>query len=86
MAVGMTRDVSQHRQTTMYATSIMRSPSPFFVPPVPAGMREPGTNWYTIVTADGPHTLEKPGLAGGIRVTSNNRRQDPVRPLTRKGG
>ena len=86
MAVGITRDLSQHSQTTMYGTSIMRAPSPFFSPPFPTGMQEPGTNWYTIVTADGPHTVEKPGLAGGIRVSSNNRRQDPVRRLTRKGG
>ena len=52
-----TRDVSQHSITTHEPAAVMRSPSPFFAPPVPAYMREPGTNWFSIITADGGHHL-----------------------------
>lgn len=82
-----TRPVSQHKSVYSFVGSIMRAPSPFFAPPVPVGTAEPGrTNFVTIVTAQGPHTLEKPGLGGGITVGPNNYRQSPVAPLTRKGG
>ena len=43
---------TQHKQIGFYQGEIMRAPSPFFAPPVPAYMREPGTNYITIVTAD----------------------------------
>lgn len=86
MAVGLTRDVSQHTSTYDFVGSLQRGPSPWFAPPVPVGSQEPGTNYLTIVTADGPHTLEKPGITGGVTVHENNRRQSPVAPLTRKGG
>jgi hypothetical protein len=81
-----TRDVSQHQMAYQLVTQLERQYSPFFCPPVPAGMREPGTNYYTLVTADGPHTIEHPGIMGGITVHANNRKQNPVAPLTRKGG
>lgn len=32
---------------------LMRAPSPYFAPPVPAYMREPGTNYMSIVTSHG---------------------------------
>ena len=86
MAVGLTRDVSQHRQVTFYQAAMERTASPFFAPPVPRGMLEPGTNYYTIITAEGPHTTEHPGVTGGTVVMQNNRDQKPVERLTRKGG
>lgn len=86
MGVGLTRDVTQHVQVESFPTTLSRSPSPVFAPPVPTGMQEPGTNYFTIVTAQGPHTLEKPGIGGGITVHANNRNQEPTPPLTHKGG
>ena len=86
MAVGLTRDVSQHQQVTFYQAAMERTASPFFAPPVPRGMIEPGTNYYTIITAEGPHTTEHPGVTGGTVVMANNRDQKPVERLTRKGG
>ena len=80
------RDVSQHAEAGQVVSTVERSASPYFAPPFPSGMQEPGANYFTIVTADGPHTLEKPGVTGGITVHQNNRKQDPVPPLTRKGG
>jgi hypothetical protein len=81
-----TRDISEHSMTYAFVSQIQRSYSPSFCPPVPSGMREPGTNYYTLITADGPHTVENPGVMGGITVHANNRNQEPTRPLTRKGG
>ena len=87
MAVGLTRDVSQHTSTYDFTTNLERSGSEYFAPPVPVGMQEPGTNYLTIVTADGPHTLEKPGITGGITLHANNNTPSTgVAPLTRKGG
>ena len=87
MSVPMTRPVSQHNQTTHYQGVVSRAASPYFAPPVPLGCQEPNTNWFTIVTADGPHTLEKSGTTGGMKVGANNLpNQTPVARLTRKGG
>ena len=86
MGVGLTRDVSQHTQVESFPSALQRSPGPEFAPPVPTGMHEPGTNYFTIVTADGPHTLEKPGISGGITVHANNDPADRVATLTHKGG
>ncbi len=86
MAVGLTRDVSQHQQVTFYQAAMERTASPFFAPPVPRGMLEPGTNYYTIITAEGPHTTEHPGVTGGTVVMANNRQHATVERLTRKGG
>ena len=81
-----TRDVSQHQEAYQEGGTIARGSSPYFAPPFPSGAQEPMTNYFTIVTADGPHTVEKPGVTGGITVHANNRTQDRVPPLTRKGG
>jgi hypothetical protein len=43
---------TQHTQIGFTQSQVMRAPSPFFAPPVPAYMREPGTNYITIVTAN----------------------------------
>jgi len=43
---------TQHTQIGFTQSQDKRAPSPFFAPPVPAYMREPGTNYITIVTAD----------------------------------
>ena len=86
MAVGQTRDLTQHSQVEFAQGVIQRAPSPAFAPPNPRGMIEPGTNWLTIVTADGPHTTEHPGVNGGRLGMANYRAQDRIAPLTRKGG
>lgn len=60
MSVPITRPISDHKQVSFTQGVIQRSPSPWFAPPVPSYMREPGTNWATIITAAGPHTTERP--------------------------
>lgn len=50
MSVGIARPIT-HNQTTFTQAAIARSPSPWFAPPVPAYMREPGTNYFTIISA-----------------------------------
>jgi hypothetical protein len=84
MSIPILRPMDQHQQVGFYQSTILRTPSPFFAPPVPTGMQEPGTNWFTIVTAEGPHTTMTPGTRGGI---ANFKAQTaPYVPLTRKGG
>lgn len=80
----ITRIPTDHTQVGFYQGSVIRTPSPFFAPPVPTGMQEPGTNWYTIVTAEGPHTTMTPGTRGGIANFKSA--TAPYQPLTRKGG
>lgn len=82
----ITRDLSEFPETNQFTTQLSRSGSEFFAPPVPRGMLEPGTNRYTIVTAQGPHTTTHPGVTGGRVVMANNYDQSPVARLTRKGG
>lgn len=78
---------TEHKQVTFYQGTISRAPNPYFAPPVPSGMREPGTNLITIITAAGPHTTERPGIAAGFRPgPGSNLQIQPVAPLTRKGG
>jgi hypothetical protein len=86
--MGMTTRVPvEHGETVLNGAQIQRAPSPFFHPPVPSGMREPGTNYITIVTAAGPHTTEHPGIAAGFRPGPGaNAPVYSVPPLTRKGG
>jgi hypothetical protein len=85
MSIG-TRIPADHVQVEFQQGTVMRQPSPDFSPPVLTGMREPGTNYITIVTAPGPHNVQNPGVTGGIVPGANNRKQTPVPPLTRKGG
>ena len=81
---------TDHKQITFTQGVLERQPSPFFAPPYPSGMRNPGTMWETIVTAQGPHDTENPGLGGGVQVPVNKnwavQNQYPATPLTRKGG
>ena len=48
-----------HRQVALTQGTVQRTPSPYFAPPVPSGMREPGTNFFTIITAHGPITATR---------------------------
>lgn len=76
-----------HKQIGYTPGTIMRSASPWFAPPVPGFMREPGTNYVTIITAPGPHDTEHGGSTGGTVVGANNAvRKTYPGPLTRKGG
>ena len=43
-----------HTETTFSQSTVARTPSPWFAPPVPSYMREPGTNYVTIITSEGP--------------------------------
>jgi hypothetical protein len=89
MSVPVTRPMDQHKQVGFLQSPIMRSASPWFAPPVPVGMREPGTNYVTLITAPDPHNTETPGTGGGIMVHNGDnsiRKQSAVRPLTHKGG
>lgn len=77
MSVPLTRPMA-HQAPSMfgyYTGTVARAPQPFFSPPVPTGMREPGTNYITIITAD----ENKVGPGSNMPVA-------PVAPLTRKGG
>jgi len=89
MGVDVTRPMSGHKESVFTQGVVMRTPSPFFAPPVASGMRNPGTMWTTIVTAPGPHDDESPGLGGGVQVPVNKNwaiRKTYPPPLTRKGG
>jgi hypothetical protein len=79
---------TDHKQISFTQGQVMRAPSPAFAPPVPASMREPGTNWFTIITANGPHTTESPGITQGKAATAafNPAGASPQAPLTHKGG
>jgi hypothetical protein len=79
---------TEHKQITFTQGQVMRAPSPAFAPPFPAYMREPGTNYYTIITANGPHTTENPGVTGGkaAQAAFDPAGASPQAPLTRKGG
>ena len=49
---------THHKQIAQAESApLMRAPSPFFAPPVPSMMREPGTNYRTVLTATGVGTL-----------------------------
>jgi hypothetical protein len=79
---------TEHKTVRFFPGQVQRAPSPAFAPPVPAYMREPGTNWYTLITANGPHTTETPGITGGkaAQAAFNPAGASPQPPLTRKGG
>lgn len=81
-----TRIPTEHKTVRFYQGQVQRSPSPAFTPPVPAYMREPGTNWYTLITAPGPHTTEQPGVSGGKASFAAFHPQGGQPPLTSKGG
>jgi hypothetical protein len=85
MSLPITRPL-EHKEVTFeqgQLPSLMASP--WFAPPVPNGMQEPGTNYVTIITSSGPHMLIKP--RPGIVVGSNNAEPKQTRvPLTRTGG
>lgn len=49
-----TRIPTEHKQTSYTQGTIQRSASPYFAPPAPVGMREPSTNYVTIITAPDP--------------------------------
>lgn len=58
---GISRAITTHNIYIPPGPSdVIRTPAPYFAPPVPAPMREPGTNYITIITAKGPHTTEHP--------------------------
>ena len=46
-----------HTQTGYVQPAVHREPSPVFSLPVAAWTREPGTNYYTIITAEGPQSI-----------------------------
>ena len=49
---------THHKQVVQAESApLMRPPRPFFAPPVPSMMREPGTNYMTVLTANGVVTL-----------------------------
>ena len=49
--LGITRPI--HHRTILHVAAVPeRSPAPWFAPPVPAIAREPGTNWFSIVTSE----------------------------------
>ena len=80
---------ADHKQISFTQSVVMRAASPYFAPPVPGFMREPGTNYVTIITAPGPHTTDTPGVVGGIPVKALSLAFHPQGgqpPLTAKGG
>ena len=81
-----TRIPTEHKQIGFTQSVLMRSASPWFAPPLPAYMREPGTNWYTVITAPGPHTTEQAGVSGGKASFAAFHPQGGQPPLTSKGG
>ena len=54
----MHRMIYHHTQTTHTQGTVNRTRNPFFAPPVPAHMPEPGFNYLTIITAEGPQRIQ----------------------------
>lgn len=77
---------TEHKQITFTQGQVMRAPNPYFAPPVPASMREPGTNYLTIITAPGPHTTEVPATGTGKADFAAFFPQGNQPMLTMKGG
>ncbi len=79
---------ADHKEILFLQSVVIRTPSPFFAPPVPSAMRLGGTNWFTLITANGPHTTENPGVTGGkaAQAAFDPAGAAPAAPLTHKGG
>jgi hypothetical protein len=45
---------TEHKMVSYRSGQLQRSASPYFNPPAARGMREPGTNYLTIITAPEP--------------------------------
>jgi len=45
---------TEHKTVSYRPGQLQRSASPYFNPPAARGMREPGTNYLTIITAPDP--------------------------------
>lgn len=61
MSVPVTRPVSDHKQVVQQQGVIERTASPYFAPPVPAYMREPGTDYVTVISGNSsPAPMTKP--------------------------
>jgi len=63
----LSRPVTTHNTRTQAQPypPVMRQTSPYFAPPVPCTVREPGTRWGTIWTAPTPPAgASNPRMAG----------------------
>ena len=81
MGVPLTRPLGQHTQTSYVQGQIMRAPSPWFAPPVPNPMREPGTNYLSIITAEGnKQVVSNAGLGPQIMINAENKQVPTFRP------
>ena len=49
----------KHKAVLTTQPALMRTPSPYFAPPVPAYMREPGTNYMSIIMSNDVPTMAK---------------------------
>ena len=49
-----TRIPTEHKQVSYCPGQLQRTPSPYFGLPAVKGMREPGTNYISIITAPTP--------------------------------
>ena len=54
----MHRLITQHTQVQFHQSEVQRSSSPWFCPPVPAHMPEPGFDYVTLITAEGPQRIQ----------------------------
>ena len=55
---------THHKEISQGASApLMRTPSPFFAPPQPSTMREPGTNYLSILTDQGIVSTNSMGQA-----------------------
>jgi len=76
---------THHKEISQSASApLMRRPSPFFAPPVPAMMREPGTNYMTVLTANGVVTLTNGQLESARYVENAQRGEQIMTAGTRK--
>jgi len=76
---------THHKEVTFSPRGqLQRTPSVFFAPPVPAVMREPGTNFLSILTSNGVVTLANGQLENSTYV-EDAQRQIPSQPIRRSG-
>ena len=76
---------THHKEVSYCPTGeLVRTPITAFMPPVPGMMREPGTNYISILTSNGVITLANGQLENGMYV-ENAQTQVPTQPIRRSG-
>jgi len=74
---------THHKEVSYCPTGeLVRTPIPWFTPPVPSVMREPGTNYLSVLTSGGVITLPN-GQLENSRYIEDAQRNLPANPTMR---